>query len=256
MINFNKKQKKFIIAITSFVLIFAVFIIFCYCYANGHNDVLSSNKSTDTYNDTVTIDNTSTDSITTSSDAEPNKGDLTNETTDNNTSDNKNTNDEKENDSSNGGTINSNNSVSPSTNNENSNVDNNENVIISTEKDIPNNTTTNENYKFIINIQIKNVNSVFLSGTVKSNKSLTAFEALEIFAEESNFEIKKSGSGSFAYVTSIDGLAEKGNGPSSGWMYKVNGAFPSTAAGKYALNSGDTLEWIYTHDGGKDVGSR
>ena len=39
-------------------------------------------------------------------------------------------------------------------------------------------------------------------------------------------------------------------------MYKVNGAFPNVSAGKYKLSSNDTLEWVFTKDGGKDVGQR
>lgn len=263
MINFNKKQKYFIIGITSFLLVFAIFIGFSYFYANRNSTSPYAKDDTEAYNDTVTVDSTST--------IEPKQGDSIVENI-NNTPDNENTNTKQESENTDKDDASNPNNASNTDNSSNtnntpessasgtkpntSNTASNETVQSSIDNNTQNDVSNNENYKFVINVQIKDVNSLLLFGTVKSNKSLTAYEALEIFAQESNFEIKKSGSGSLSYVTSINGLKEKDNGPSSGWMYKVNGSFPGSAAGKYTLNSGDTLEWVYTHNGGKDVGSR
>lgn len=46
-----------------------------------------------------------------------------------------------------------------------------------------------------------------------------------------------------------------GNGPLSGWMYKVNGEFPGYGSSKYKLSNGDVIEWVYTCDLGRDVGN-
>ena len=56
------------------------------------------------------------------------------------------------------------------------------------------------------------------------------------------------------YVKSINGFGEFDDGPLSGWMYRVNGAFPEYSSSLYSLNDGDSLEWVYTRESGKDVG--
>lgn len=52
------------------------------------------------------------------------------------------------------------------------------------------------------------------------------------------------------YVRSINGLSEKLRGqesfPQSGWLYQVNGEFPSVASNQYKLKAGDRVEWVYT----------
>lgn len=47
------------------------------------------------------------------------------------------------------------------------------------------------------------------------------------------------------YVSSINGLAEKDHGASSGWMYAVNGRLPNMACSSYKLNDGDSIQWRY-----------
>lgn len=57
------------------------------------------------------------------------------------------------------------------------------------------------------------------------------------------------------YVVSINGLSERDYGDESGWMYRVNGVFPEVFAGEVDLKDGDTLEWLYTTNLGKDIGA-
>lgn len=57
------------------------------------------------------------------------------------------------------------------------------------------------------------------------------------------------------YIQGIHYLYEFSCGPLSGWMYKVNGVFPSYGCSKYVLQDGDVIEWIYTCDLGRDVGN-
>ncbi len=52
-------------------------------------------------------------------------------------------------------------------------------------------------------------------------------------------------SGDAYYVRAINGLAEKQHGPTSGWMYKVNGATSMRSCGDCYLNNGDNVYWIY-----------
>lgn len=68
-------------------------------------------------------------------------------------------------------------------------------------------------------------------------------------AESIPYEITGAG-----YVRSIGGLKEMDRGPLSGWMYRVNGTFPPVAAASYVLQDRDFVEFVYTCDGGKDVG--
>ena len=58
------------------------------------------------------------------------------------------------------------------------------------------------------------------------------------------------------YVQGINHLYEFSCGELSGWMYKVNGEFPNFGATKYELKDGDLVEWVYTCDLGRDVGSK
>lgn len=59
--------------------------------------------------------------------------------------------------------------------------------------------------------------------------------------------------GSSSYVSSINGLAEFSCGQGSGWMYSVNGVFPSKACGKYKLSGGESVRWVYTCNLGNDL---
>ena len=57
-------------------------------------------------------------------------------------------------------------------------------------------------------------------------------------------------------VTAPDGtkVAELSKGQYSGWMYRVNGEFPSEGIDSIELHNGDKVEWLFSCDGGADVG--
>lgn len=57
------------------------------------------------------------------------------------------------------------------------------------------------------------------------------------------------------YIEGIQNLYEFDCGELSGWMYKVNGVFPKYGCSQYVIEDGDTIEWLYTCDLGRDVGS-
>jgi len=56
------------------------------------------------------------------------------------------------------------------------------------------------------------------------------------------------------YVSSINGLGEGDGGASSGWLYNINGEFPSESLRDTKINEGDSIVWQYTCDGGADLG--
>ena len=59
-----------------------------------------------------------------------------------------------------------------------------------------------------------------------------------------------------AYVKGIGNLYEFDCGENSGWMYRVNDWFPNYGVSRYVLKNGDTVSFLYSCDGGFDVGER
>lgn len=57
-----------------------------------------------------------------------------------------------------------------------------------------------------------------------------------------------------AYIDGIGNLYELDCGSGSGWMYRVNGWYPNYGCGRYTLQQGDSIEWRYTCNLGKDIG--
>ncbi|MEF9922177.1 MAG: DUF4430 domain-containing protein [Anaerovoracaceae bacterium] len=57
------------------------------------------------------------------------------------------------------------------------------------------------------------------------------------------------------YVSAIGGVSEFDYGPGSGWMYSVNGVFPSKGCDKYVLKNGEQIKWRYTTNLGQDIGA-
>lgn len=58
------------------------------------------------------------------------------------------------------------------------------------------------------------------------------------------------------YIEGINNLYEFDAGELSGWMYQVNGTFPSYGSSQYILEDGDTIWWQYTCDLGADLGEK
>lgn len=55
------------------------------------------------------------------------------------------------------------------------------------------------------------------------------------------------------FVTSIQGLENGACGAASGWLFRVNGEFPSEGIDSIELHNGDKVEWLFSCDGGTDV---
>lgn len=58
-----------------------------------------------------------------------------------------------------------------------------------------------------------------------------------------------------AYIQGINDLCERDCGAVSGWMYSVNGEFPSVGCSSYTLEEGDAVRILYTCDLGADIGN-
>ncbi|MEK3795866.1 DUF4430 domain-containing protein [Paenibacillus sp. FSL R7-0204] len=87
-------------------------------------------------------------------------------------------------------------------------------------------------------------------------KGESVLDLLKRITRGQKIQMEYQGSKAFAYVEGIDNLYESDHGAESGWMYKVNGEFPSKAAGSWIVEPGDTIEWLYTLDLGKDLGAK
>lgn len=79
------------------------------------------------------------------------------------------------------------------------------------------------------------------SGTFTFEEGATVYDALCALG----LSIGSQDSIHGVYVSSINGLAEKEHGGSSGWMYTVNGKLPSMACSAYKLRDGDSIQWRY-----------
>ena len=101
--------------------------------------------------------------------------------------------------------------------------------------------------KQTVSVQVIGVNSTIMQGNIEVNSSSTAYSVLRELAKQNGKSISTKGFGSTVYVSGIDGLKEFDHGPSSGWMYKVNGTPPHIGAGAYYLKAGDQVIWYYVN---------
>lgn len=101
--------------------------------------------------------------------------------------------------------------------------------------------------KQTVSVRVIGVNSTMMQGNIEVNSSSTAYSVLRELAKQNGKSISTKGFGSTVYVSGIDGLKEFDHGPSSGWMYKVNGTQPNIGAGAYRLKAGDTVIWYYVN---------
>lgn len=101
--------------------------------------------------------------------------------------------------------------------------------------------------KQTVSVQVIGVNSTMMQGNIEVNSFSTAYSVLRELAKQNGKSISTKGFGSTVYVSGIDGLKEFDYGPSSGWMYKVNGTPPNIGAGAYRLKAGDQVIWYYVN---------
>ena len=101
--------------------------------------------------------------------------------------------------------------------------------------------------KQTVSIKVIGINTTMMQGNIEVNSSSTAYSVLRELAKQNGKSISTKGFGSTVYVSGIDGLKEFDHGPSSGWMYKVNGTPPNIGAGAYRLKAGNQVIWYYVN---------
>lgn len=77
----------------------------------------------------------------------------------------------------------------------------------------------------------------------------TAEEATMQVLREKGIRFKATGSGDTFYISMIDNIRERDEGPQSGWCYFVDGRKYSIGAGTYKLSGNEILEWKFLKDG-------
>lgn len=82
----------------------------------------------------------------------------------------------------------------------------------------------------------------------------TVFDIIADTVRENKIHMEHTGTAKVPYIEGVANLYEFDCGPLSGWMYQVNGWFPSFSMGQYEIERGDHIELIYTCDLGEDVG--
>ncbi len=103
---------------------------------------------------------------------------------------------------------------------------------------------------------------------VPSNGVLFARQPVTFYAGESAFDVLQrvtrnnrihmesrfTPAYNSAYICGIGNLYEFDCGPSSGWMYCVNGWYPNYGVSRYVLQDQDEVQFNYTCDLGRDLG--
>ncbi len=77
------------------------------------------------------------------------------------------------------------------------------------------------------------------------------------YCQANGIQLEYSYSAGFGnyYVEGIHQIYEKDCGSKSGWMFKVNGAYPNEGCSSYKVKDGDRIEWVYTCNLGEDIGA-
>ncbi len=78
----------------------------------------------------------------------------------------------------------------------------------------------------------------------------TAFDVLKKVCKNNEIQLEYAYSGGFGtyYIEGINQLYEKDCGITSGWLYSVNGEYPSVGASSYKLKNGDNIMFVYSCD--------
>lgn len=78
----------------------------------------------------------------------------------------------------------------------------------------------------------------------------TIMDILREAAQTYRIQLDSDGNG---YISGIASVYEFDFGDLSGWIYRVNGKGASVGCNQYKLSDGDTVEWIYTCELGRDI---
>lgn len=116
--------------------------------------------------------------------------------------------------------------------------------------------------KITVYIEIRNTTygghrSVILSETsYRTDAGKSVYDVLYNTCRNKGIHLDAGYESTYAttYVKGIDHLYEYDAGSLSGWMYKVNGSFVNYGSSSYKVKNKDRIVWLYTTDGGEDLG--
>lgn len=91
---------------------------------------------------------------------------------------------------------------------------------------------------------------------VSVSKDATVFDVLQKATKDNKIHLEYTYTPLYKnyYIEGIYNLYEFDCGNGSGWLYSVNGEFPSEGCSTYDVKDGDIIQWLYTCDFGEDVG--
>lgn len=91
--------------------------------------------------------------------------------------------------------------------------------------------------------------------SVELQEGDTVFDVLQRVTKQYGIALEFSVSPIYntAYIEGIGNLYERDCGSGSGWLYAVNGSFPSVGCSDYTLSDGDSIAWLYTCEMGADL---
>ncbi len=97
---------------------------------------------------------------------------------------------------------------------------------------------------------------LFAPREVEFQEGESVYDLLQRVCKENGIPLEASFTPMYnsTYVEGIGNLYEFDCGSGSGWMYCVDGWYPNYGCSLYALKDGQTVEWRYTCDLGKDIG--
>jgi len=120
----------------------------------------------------------------------------------------------------------------------------------------PTDVAKEENIVYISICGVDDQASIMSKQKVNFEEGDSVFDVLLRETKSRKIQMEFSGLKSAAYIKGIDNLYEFDKGEGSGWLYTVNGNFPKESCSAYKLKKGDSIEWKYTKDSGKDVGKK
>lgn len=92
---------------------------------------------------------------------------------------------------------------------------------------------------------------IMLNGEFVCTAGLSVMDATIIGLKEKGLSYDNSQ----GYMSMLADLSSGDAGDYSGWLVKVNGEFPTVGVEQIEINTGDIVEWVFSLDGGKDVGA-
>jgi len=85
--------------------------------------------------------------------------------------------------------------------------------------------------------------AISCNGDITVSKDATAYDALKVLCDKNGLEI----TGEPSYVKTIGGLGEGSFGAAPcGWMFTIDGEYPTVAADKCTLEDGNKVIWEFT----------